>query len=101
MAASGRSTPACIRHESFNPRGSNLYTIPLGEGAPRMLRTSARGDSIAVRLVSLDAGRFAQSFAPFADEAAPWRMSFHERGRAELAVDGGVFALPPGRCVLV
>lgn len=66
-----------------------------------MLRTSARGDSIAVRLVSLAAGRFAQSFAPFADEAAPWRMSFHERGRAELAVDGGVFALPPGRCVLV
>ena len=28
-------------------------------------------------------------------------MSFHERGRAELASAGRLFALPPGRCVLI
>jgi AraC-like DNA-binding protein len=66
-----------------------------------LARTSARSDTISVRLVSLGASRFAESFGPAAALDAYWRVSFHERGRAELAGPERVFTLPPGRCVLV
>jgi AraC-like DNA-binding protein len=66
-----------------------------------LARTSARSDTISVRLVSLGVGRFAESFGPAASPNACWRLSFHERGRAELAAPERVFTLPPGRCVLI
>jgi len=66
-----------------------------------LARINARPDTIPVRLVSLGTARFSESFGAAATEAASWRVSFHERGRAELATPDRVFALPPGRCVLI
>ena len=66
-----------------------------------MARINARPVTIPVRLVSLGATQFVESFGTRAQEAAPWRVSFHERGRAELAAPDRLFALPPGRCVLI
>lgn len=66
-----------------------------------MARASARPDTISVRLVALCATAFERSFGPAASERAVWRLSFRERGRAELATSGRVISLPPGRAVLI
>ncbi|HKC50329.1 MAG TPA: AraC family transcriptional regulator [Myxococcota bacterium] len=66
-----------------------------------MARVSARPDTIPVRLVALCAATFDRSFGPRAAEGTPWRLTFRERGRAELALPGRVIALPPGRAVLI
>lgn len=66
-----------------------------------MARINARPDTIPVRLVSLGTERFSEGFGADVSEDAPWRVSFHERGRAELATADRLFALPPGRCVLI
>jgi AraC-like DNA-binding protein len=51
--------------------------------------------------VALRAATFDRSFGPSASEATPWRLSYRERGRAELATQGRVISLPPGRAVLI
>lgn len=66
-----------------------------------MARTSARPDAISVRLGSLRAEPFEGSFGLTPSESTPWRLSFHERGRADLATPGRVIALPAGRPVLI
>jgi AraC-like DNA-binding protein len=66
-----------------------------------LARINARPDTIPVRLVSLGTERFSEGFGAAVAEDAPWRLSFHERGRAELATPARLFALPPGRCVLI
>lgn len=66
-----------------------------------MARASVRPDTFAVRLVSLSVATFAGSFGPAASETSPWRLSFHERGRAALVTPDRVVALPPGRAVLI
>ncbi|MFI5317288.1 MAG: hypothetical protein ACHQ6T_16430, partial [Myxococcota bacterium] len=66
-----------------------------------MARTSARPDAISVRLLSIGVARFSASFGPAAAETTPWRLSFRERGRAELVSPGRVSSLPPGRAVLI
>jgi len=64
-------------------------------------RVSARLDTISVRLVALSAAAFDRSFSPSASEGTPWRLSYRERGRAQLATPGRVIPLPPGRAVLI
>jgi AraC-like DNA-binding protein len=64
-------------------------------------RGSARPDAISIRLGSLRVEPFEGSFGLAASESAPWRLSFHERGRAELATPKRVIALPAGRPVLI
>lgn len=66
-----------------------------------MARVSARPDTISVRLVGLRAAPFAAGFGVAASERTPWRLSFRERGRAELMTPSGVTALPPGRAILI
>jgi AraC-like DNA-binding protein len=51
--------------------------------------------------MSLGVVPFSASFAAGGPQQALWWLSFHERGRAELAAPGRLFALPPGRAVLI
>lgn len=66
-----------------------------------MNRAHARSEAISVRLTALRVGPFDATFGPLAAERTPWRLSFRERGRAELATPNRVLSLPPGRAVLI
>jgi AraC-like DNA-binding protein len=51
--------------------------------------------------LGLRALSFEASFGAAAANQAPWRLSFRERGRADLVTPDRVIALPPGRAVLI
>jgi len=66
-----------------------------------LARARARLDTIAVRLTRLEVGRFG-AFLPSPQAGlSHWHLSFHERGRATLALPGRFVEFPPGRAVLI
>jgi len=64
-------------------------------------RANARSEVIALRLAAVRVGPFEATFGPVAAETTPWRLSFHERGRAQLTSPTRVQSLPPGRAILI
>jgi AraC-like DNA-binding protein len=64
-------------------------------------RANARSEAISLRLAAVRVAPFEASFEPVAGETTPWRLSFHERGRAALASPSRVQSLPPGRAILI